>query len=115
MTHVIARQLLPSGSKALVIFTRGNHFRLNGDGTGHSGNWKLDVDREVDHVVLYFRPSTEEKAEILVARHVSTEPSTEPGRCVVHFAEATRHPATDLNWSQFAETTQNPIRYLEAG
>jgi hypothetical protein len=115
MEPKFARDFIPPGKKAIVIFTRGRMLRLHLDGTGDTGNWKLNPRRKVDLVIIYNQMPTEDGAEIFVARHTSTLPSDEDRRFAVHFANARAHGRTDLRWRDFADTTQNPIRYLEAG
>jgi hypothetical protein len=44
----LASAHVTSGEKAVAIFTRGGRFTLNADGTGVTGNWKLNPARSID-------------------------------------------------------------------
>lgn len=109
-----ATELLASGERAIVIFTRGNKLHQSRDGSGWTGNWKLDPARHKDVVIIYRQFPDRTGADVFVGRHTRTERSDEKGRSRVHFSDASSSGRTDLNWKQFSGGSQNPVRYLEA-
>jgi hypothetical protein len=107
--------VLEAGETAIVIFTRERQLVLRPDGTGYTGNWVVDLRRAYSRVVIYNRDKTEDAGgDVILATHVSTQASNEAGRCVVHFRDAVRRGRTAISWKEFADTGQNPVRYVEA-
>ena len=51
--------VLPSTGTALAVFTRGMHLQIEADGTGQSGNWRIDPNREFDYLIIYERDEDE--------------------------------------------------------
>lgn len=113
MTFDSLEGLLEPGQSAVAVFTRQDKLCLNADGTGSSGNWKLDAAATFDKVVIYCREDPESQSgEVIVADYVETPPSAEPDRSVLHFRGAQRLGVTDRNWQEFASTGTNPVRLV---
>jgi hypothetical protein len=78
--------LLQPGESALAVLTDGRHFRMNNDGSGRSGNWKVDPHRHVDRFIVYHRPGKSgDAAKLYRAVYTGATPSSEPRRAVVSF------------------------------
>lgn len=108
-----ASELLGLGETALVLFTRGQHFSLGEGGSGSTGKWVLDPDREVDRVVIYNRQSAETTgADLWRGRASFVEPSDRPRRYVIMLTEVEKVGRTELNWREFAGGGTNPVRYV---
>lgn len=106
-------ELLEPGESALVVFTHGQHFNLDPDGTGSSGDWVIDPDRHVDRFIVYSRRGPAGgPAEVYRAEFVSAAESAKPGRFVVNFSGAELVGVTRESWPQFADTGVNPVRYI---
>ena len=104
--------VIPSGVKAVAVFTRGSKFEKNKDGIGSTGNWKIDPNRNLEKVIIYHRPEREPQAEVHVADISQIKPSGEEGRFIIFFENREKVGDTDLNWFEFAESGSNPVRYL---
>jgi hypothetical protein len=105
--------LLEPGESALAVLTDGRHFRMNDDGSGRSGNRKVDPQRDVDLFIVYHRPGKAgDAAKLYRAVYTGATPSTEPGRAVVSFEEVEPAGVTRSSWREFAATWANPVRYM---
>jgi hypothetical protein len=105
--------LLIPGESALAVFTHGQHFSLNPDGTGTSGNWVMDPERRVDRFIVYSRTGPAGRpAEVYRTVFVGAAESVEPGRFVVNFRGAELVGVTHESWPRFADTGVNPVRYF---
>ena len=104
-----ATDLLQPGETALVVFTDGRHFLQYQDGSGQSGNWKVDPNRRVDRVIVYMRVAW--RNEIYLAHHAGTTLSPEPGRRIVQLKGFEAAGATPENWRDFADA-YGPVRYV---
>ena len=79
-------------------------------------------DSRVSKVIVYQRDPdrTRPRNKVYVADYAGVEPADPnspygPGRHVVKM-NSTRHVGTTrLNWREFAETQQNPVRFLTKG
>ena len=108
-----ARDLLNPGEKALVLLTRGHQLSINADKSGYTGNWVVDHPLSVDRVVIYLRPNRAgSRADIFLADFVASKPSDEERRFVIEFQNARRIGTSFRTWPEFAEGSQNPVRYL---
>jgi hypothetical protein len=105
-----ARDFIKPDEKVIVVFTNGTLFERNPDNdTGLTGDWKINPKHSIDRVVIYLRG---EQANMLyIANHAGVE-FVEGKRYKIKLAQVQYIGETDSNWSQFAETKQNPIRYL---
>jgi hypothetical protein len=112
-----ARDVLASGEKAVAIFTRGDRFTLNADGTGVTGNWKLNPARTVDKVVIYRQDARGHQHEIFVGVPVEIVDSAEDGRREIRMADIRFAGVTGCNWNEFTDTNPgsiNPVMYVHA-
>ena len=104
--------MLGAGDTAIVIFTRNRHLFLRPDGTGYTGNWVIDPQRKYARVVIYNRDDgANAGGDVIVATHVDTRGTEEPGRYAVYFRDVVLRGKTEKDWKEFADTGQNPIRY----
>jgi hypothetical protein len=110
-----ASDLLRVGEVALVLFTRGPLFDLRADGSGSTGNWKLDPDFRSDRVIIYLRKGDAATNDVYMGDFESVRHSTERNRLVVTFRNMSRVGATDSNWFQFANGGQSPTQVVEKG
>jgi hypothetical protein len=106
-----ASELLQVGQSALVLFTDGNQLVLQPDGTGSTGNWRLDDDFECDKVIIYWRTDTANKVHL--GDFIATRSSPERNRRVVVFRNMSLLGVTDSNWFQFANGSQLPNQVIE--
>ena len=108
-----ALELLSVNESAIVLFTRGLHFHIEGHGLGRTGNWKIDANRKVDKVILYVRPDDSKTANIFLADHSGILPSDPDRRYVILLSNLKNVGSTSLTWKDFCGGSQNPVRYLE--
>ncbi len=121
-----AISLLRHGETAVVLNTDGELLEFKDGVPVRSGNWKISrrriEDSRVSKVIIYQRDPdrTHQRNEVYVADYAGVEPADAntrygPGRYVVKM-KSTRHVgSTRLNWREFAETFQNPVRFLTKG
>jgi hypothetical protein len=106
-------ELLKPGESALAVLTDGRHFNLNHDGSGSSGNWLINPQRQVERFIVYHRPgSAGDSANLYRADYVDATPSPESGRSVISFRKAEQVGVTRLSWPEFADTGASPVRYI---
>ncbi|MEY3555997.1 MAG: HNH endonuclease [Microcystis aeruginosa LL13-03] len=109
---VKARDFIKPNEKVVVIFTEGKHFVLHDDNTGSTGQWKIDPNREVDRIILYHRDDENNTNNLYIANHAGAGPADREGRYDIRLTHVQYIGATSVNWVEFAEGGQNPIRYL---
>ncbi len=109
---VKARDLIKPGENVVVIFTHGGLFKLHEDNTGSTGNWIVDPSRCVDRVIVYFRDKQINTNTLYIANHAGLEAKEKKGRYNIQLNHVQYIGATSLNWYEFADGSQNPIRYL---
>ena len=107
-----ATEIIKEKGQAVVLFTRGDQFIINDDGTGKTGNWKIRLDRQIEKVIIYYRPEKKLAAEVYKADVVQIKLSDEEGRSFITFQNAENLGETNLNWFEFADSGPNPVRYL---
>jgi hypothetical protein len=109
-----AVDLLRPGETSLIVFTEGRHLEFSPDGTGTSGNWVIDPERQVDRFILYVRPGeVGSLADVYRADYEAAAPApVREGRFVVSFRAMERVGITRQDWAHFADTGANPVRYL---
>ena len=106
-----ATDLLEEGETAVAVTTDGHRLRIGPDGTGETGNWRVDSSRTPRAVILH-RTGSGEDAEVYRADFLRFRPSEEEGRSVIDFANAEKMGITERGWREFASAGQNPVRYL---
>lgn len=107
-----ARDLIAENESAIVIFTDGRNFHIERDGSGSTGNWKLDPSREYDTVIIYERDWDGESNQLYLAVPIDVLESSHEGRYVIQLKNIRSVGTTETNWLEFAEGGQNPIRYM---
>lgn len=105
-----ATSLLKRGESAVVVFTHGKYLNLKRDGSGSTGNWVINKNRQIKKVVIYERTKTGN--EIYVASPTSITDSRDPGRSVIQFANLRYFGKTYFNWPEFSGS-RNPVRYWQ--
>ena len=85
-----ASEVIAPNQSAVVLYTRGPHFKYDsmGDGwesihhNGTTGKWRLNLDRleEVDKVIIYFRDEELSVNQIYLGNYIGTQPSDDPRR-----------------------------------
>jgi hypothetical protein len=109
-----AEDLLKPGETALAFFTRGPKLEIHADGTGHTGTWVINPNKNTDRVIIYWRRELDsgEENEIYLADRADTiyDPATE--RYFVHFQAARLVGTTQKKWPEFTEGGQNPVKYV---
>ena len=113
-TILRASDLLSDGESAVAVTTDGKRFRVGPDGTGETGNWRVDQSRQPRRVIIHRTTGDGSAAEVYLADFVRFRPSDEDGRAVIDFANAERVGLTERGWKEFASASQNPVRYLPA-
>jgi len=74
-----AIDIIPTGISSVAVFTRGYQFDKNEDGTGKTGNWNIDPERDTKKVIIYCRPEGESQADVYIADVIQIESSNEKG------------------------------------
>src|SRR5260370_765802 len=99
-----ARELVKAGESAVAIFTRGGRFVLLQDGTGYTGNWKINPRKKIDKVIIYKRDPNGNNHEVFVGTLVEIVNSEEEGRRQINMADIRPAGTTTHNWNEFTET-----------
>ncbi|KPQ39589.1 MAG: putative permease YjgP/YjgQ family [Phormidium sp. OSCR] len=107
-----ARDFIKPSENVVIIFTHGKHFVLYDDNTGLTGEWKLDPNRNVERVILYHREGDKNTNTLYIANHAGVEPADREGRYNLRLTHVQYVGVTSVNWVEFSEGGQNPIRYL---
>lgn len=105
---MLARKLLQPQESAIVLYTAGD--QLNKE-EGRTGNWIINVNRAkaIKHLIIYYRSNINTIYRAEISR---IEESSEEGRRVIYFENLKEIGSTSADWKEFAETNQNPVRYL---
>ena len=107
-----AKDLLDENEQALILFTDGTEFDIEDDKTGLTGKWKVNPERVPDRIIIYFRDSSAKDGTVYSAINTGVAPSEIDGRHFIFLANIENVGSTDLDWVEFAEGGQNPVRYL---
>ena len=106
-----ALDLLQPGETAIVLFTRGDNLRIQSDGTGESGNWKMNPDCDFNKVIIYLRKK--DKNQIYIGTFSDIVDSREKGRYIVKFINVELRGETKDDWLEFGAQSQSPVQYIE--
>jgi hypothetical protein len=111
---VTAKDVVPPGQRAVVVFTRGGKLIFDKKGEGSTGNWKVSLSKmeKVDKVVIYLREARQNGGNILMGDYVGYEPSPEQGRYIFLFSHLNEAGFTKSNWFEFGGVNQNPVSFL---
>ena len=107
-----ARELIGPGERAVVVFTHGPHFVRREDGSGSTGNWKINLSRRFDRVIIYHRPDPAFANEVYIADADGMEANDDVGRQIILLKNVRHRGSTTSKWPEFAEGHTNPVRYL---
>jgi hypothetical protein len=112
--YTSASQLLRPGETGLFIFTKGDRFELQDDGTGSTGDWIISPTRHVDWVCVYRRDRHDALLnELFKGKPAGVERSPrDAARHVVHLSDVILMGNTDIKWPVFAATGRGSIRYV---
>ena len=109
-----AHQLLQPGELGLCLLTDGRFFTRNVDGTGSTGIWVLNPQRQVDRIIIFHQVQRQERREVDLYTALpdgATGPDAD-GRYTLHLREVQQAGTTDKRWQEFAQAGSNPVRYL---
>lgn len=113
-----AKEVLKGNETAIVIFTDGRGLKINDNGSGISGVWRINKNASPDRVIIYKRGADKNINEIYVGNFIQMLPSTEKEyekRSVVEFDSMEYIGRTDTNWNEFTDTRRgavSPIKYI---
>jgi hypothetical protein len=107
-----ARDLVNAGEKTVAIFTHGTWFEHSPDGTGSTGKWVIDPNHPLDRAIIYHRDDKAQTNTVYTADIVGVVSADAEKRYTIQLAHICHCGETPLNWPEFAEGGQNPIRYL---
>lgn len=109
-----ARDFIKPGETVIVIYTHGKHFELKDDNTGSTGHWTIDPNRLVNRVIIYHRDDGTKTNTLYLGNHAGSElvAEREGRRYDIQLTHVQYVGTTSINWTEFAESKQNPIRYL---
>lgn len=108
-----ASELLAPGETALFVFTRGQHFAVESNGAGHTGNWVINPERPVDWIVVFKDGGgAGADAELWRGRPAGVRGPIEEKRYVLDLADVELVGHTSQNWRTFTGGSANPVRYV---
>ena len=110
-----ASELVSPGEKAIVIFTRGDHFVRDGQGNGHTGNWVAGEKslEQLDKVIIYLRKEETGINQVYAGEYAGWAESPEPGRKLIHFTGLRYAGQTATNWVEFGgDRSGRPVFYI---
>jgi hypothetical protein len=109
-----AKDVLPHGEKAVVVFTRGEKLGFDDEGYGGTGNWKTTLAKleQVEKVIIYLREKGQSGGRIFVGNYISHAPSPEADRVIIYFFHLKEVGSTTSNWPDFGIFGQNPVGFL---
>jgi len=109
-----AKDVLPRGEKAVVVFTRGEKLGYDDEGYGGTGNWKTTLAKleQVEKVIIYLREKGQSGGQIYVGNYVGYAPSPEADRVIIYFSHLKEIGSTISNWPDFGSSGKNPVGFL---
>ncbi|MHB9008965.1 MAG: hypothetical protein ACYDC1_18805 [Limisphaerales bacterium] len=109
-----AEELLEPGETGLFLFTGGQLLTLGPDGSGSSGNWKLDPNRTIQRVVVcrWSLPDGERIVELFSGLLSGIDGPTDEGRYTVRFHDMHPQGTTSQTWEAFTGATERPVAYV---
>jgi len=109
-----AKDVLPRGEKAVVVFTRGEKLGFDDEGYGGTGNWKTPLAKleQVEKVIIYLREKGQSGGQIYVGNYVGYAPSPEADRVIIYFSHLKEIGSTISNWPDFGSSGKNPVGFL---
>lgn len=105
-----ASQLLKKAESAIVVFTRGNHFTINSDGSGSTGHWRIKANLVSEKVIVYCRK--EKTNEVYIADFAGLTHSPEANRRVILLRNIVLAGTTTSNWFKFGGRSQSPVQFI---
>lgn len=68
-----AKDILTTGQRAVVVFTRGEKLGFDDCGYGGTGNWKTNLTKleQVDKVIIYLREKGQSGGRIFMGNYIS--------------------------------------------
>jgi hypothetical protein len=110
-------ELLKRNESALVIFTRGHHFKKRGN-RGSTAKWVLNPDRAMRATWLVLYDRRDATPRVWRGRVVDCEPlpvSDGRRRYRVRFVALRDEGMTESNWHEWTgRKSQAPVQYVEA-
>lgn len=105
-----ASHLLTATQSAIVVFTRGNHFTINPDGSGSTGHWRIKANLASEKVIVYYRK--EKTNEVYTADFAGLTHSPEADRRVILLRNIALAGTTASNWFKFGGRSQSPVQFI---
>jgi hypothetical protein len=109
-----AVDLVNPGEKAIVVFTRGEHFEHDNNGKGFTGYWVAggNTIEQIDKVIVYVQDTIAGTNKVYLGTYSHWEPSPRPGRKNIFFSGLEYKGLTGSNWREFGGTAWSPTFYL---
>ena len=110
-----AKEILKSGERALVVFTRGPHFQHDVNGNGVSGNWIVSDLRLslVNRIIIYLRNESTFESHIFIGNYEGWESSPELQRKIIKFSKLKEVGRSTANWIEFGGRWRSPTFYID--
>ena len=108
-----ATEVLQKGETAVVIFTRGDQFKIFDDGSrrGYTGYWKIDLRREYDKVMLYLRK--DDGTNTIFTADLDDVGDKSNGRYKLFLSNIEMKAKTSSNWWDFTgNRSSNPVKCI---
>ena len=104
-------EVLLNNSSCIAIFTDGRKFS-NVNGNRSTCCWAVNPHKDIKKILLYLRDtnSNESGGDIYLGDYISSV--KEGKRCKLHFKNLVKVAITNNNWSKFAKTGSNPVKYI---
>ena len=111
-------EIIEKTERTIALFTTHDEWSsnlvFNSDRTGFTGDWKIRLQNNIEIVVIYHRiggVNNIYKADIVnIEGPLPVHEDT--NRYRIHFSNCKNFGTTESNWSVFADTGTNPVRYL---
>lgn len=109
-----AKDVVPQGQRAVVVFTRGGKLGFDDGGYGGTGDWKINLTRleQVDKVIIYLREKGQIGGRIFMGNYVGYAPSPQPDRYIIYFSHLKPVGETTSTWTEFGSFGQNPVGFV---
>jgi len=92
----------------------GEHFVFDALGNGSTGKWVVDPENveAIDKVIIYLRRNDEALNRIFLGNYAGLRRADLPKRYIIRFSKLQEVGTTDVNWPEFANSSQNPVSYV---